>query len=80
MATSTTGDRQLVMGRTNPGQALAIWDPSTTTLTTSVATGLTSVARSDYAGNGFSYTQLSHDGSRRHLLRHALSAGGVSGC
>jgi prepilin-type processing-associated H-X9-DG protein len=45
-----------LMGCSNPGQAVVVYDASATTMAASTASGLTSVARSDYAGNGFSYS------------------------
>ena len=51
------------MGGTNQGQMLMVYDASATTLQTSVASGVTSVAHSDYAGNGFTYSQLPLTGS-----------------
>jgi prepilin-type N-terminal cleavage/methylation domain-containing protein/prepilin-type processing-associated H-X9-DG protein len=65
----------LAMGHTNPGQALMIWDASTTTLTASVATGLTSVARSDYAGNGFAYSSYPQTGAGATFFGVLLAEG-----
>jgi prepilin-type processing-associated H-X9-DG protein len=58
-----SGDNTVVGGAmtgsaSTAGQALMIWDSSATTMSTSVATGLTSDAHTDYAGNGFSYSSL----------------------
>jgi prepilin-type N-terminal cleavage/methylation domain-containing protein/prepilin-type processing-associated H-X9-DG protein len=44
---------QAIMGT---GQAMLTWDSSTTNIMDTIATGITSSARSDYAGNGFSNT------------------------
>jgi prepilin-type processing-associated H-X9-DG protein len=45
-----------VMGVAAPGQALVLYDSSATTLSACLATGLTSDAHSDYAGNGFVFS------------------------
>ena len=66
-------------GLANPGQAVAVYDPSATTLATSVATGLTSVARSDYAGNGFSYTQYPMTGAAATFFGNLASGTYVAG-
>ena len=63
------------MGCANPGQAVAVFDASAITLATSVATGLTSVARSDYAGNGFSYSSYPQTGVGLTVLGKLLSLG-----
>ena len=57
-----------------PGGGM-IWDASATTLTTSVATGLTSVARSDYAGNGFSYSSYPQTGAGATFFGVLLAEG-----
>jgi prepilin-type N-terminal cleavage/methylation domain-containing protein/prepilin-type processing-associated H-X9-DG protein len=44
---------QAIMGT---GQAVLVWDSSASSIMDTVATGITSSARSDYAGNGFSNT------------------------
>ncbi len=59
----------------NPGQALMIWDSIATTLSASVATGLTSVARSDYAGNGFVCDWFPSDPAVSNFMTALLSEG-----
>jgi prepilin-type processing-associated H-X9-DG protein len=63
------------MGCANPGQAVVVYDASATNLAASVASGLTSVARSDYAGNGFAYSSLPNTGAGATFFANFLTVG-----
>jgi prepilin-type processing-associated H-X9-DG protein len=79
----SSGDSALfttAMGVAAPGQALMIYDSSTTTLSASLATGLTSDAHSDYAGNGFTFSDYpTGNKAALNFMLNLLGMGGGGG-
>ncbi len=57
------------------GQSLILWDPSATTLAACTASGLTSTARCDYAGNGFTHSDYPATMAATKRLNKILTVG-----
>ncbi len=58
-----------------PRQSLLVYDSSSSSVSTSVATGMTSAARTDYAGNGFCQSDFPTSGAAGTFVTSAIAHG-----
>jgi prepilin-type processing-associated H-X9-DG protein len=77
-ATATDTATAAVIGVVGPTGVGLVYDASATAVSSTVLSGIGSVARSDYAGNGYAYDQYPLDGVFGTALFTLLGLGGTS--